>query len=48
VIDAWLSKSQSNMGNLKSIKLPDGRELSGASSIADPNGGETDPKGKAD
>jgi hypothetical protein len=48
VIDAWLSKSQSSLANVKSIKLPDGRELSGASSIADPNAKETDPKGKAD
>ena len=48
VIDAWLSKSQGNLANLKSVKLPDGRELSGASSIADPNAVQTDPKGKAD
>ncbi|HZI50308.1 MAG TPA: DUF6152 family protein [Terriglobia bacterium] len=48
VIDAWLSKSQPNLGNVKSVKLPDGRELSGASSIADPNAREAgEPKGKA-
>ena len=46
-VDAWLSKSQPNMGNVKSVKLPDGRELSGASSIADPNAKDTEQKGKA-
>ena len=47
VVDAWLSKSQSNLGNVKSIKLPDGRELSGGSSIGDPDSKEINPKGKA-
>jgi len=48
VVDAWLSKSQSNVGNVKSIKLPNGRELSGASSIVDPNANPTDAKPKTD
>ena len=47
-IDAWLSKSQSNLANVKSIKLPSGRELSGASSIVDPNANPTDVKSKTD
>jgi hypothetical protein len=36
-VDAWLSKNQSNVGNVKSIRLANGRELSGASTIVDPN-----------
>lgn len=47
-VDAWLSKSQSNMANVKSIKLQSGRELSGASSIVDPNANPTEPKVKTD
>jgi|SRR5205809_7930213 len=34
-VDAWLSKSKNDRANVKSIKLADGRELSGASSIVD-------------
>jgi hypothetical protein len=44
IVDAWLSKSQSNVANVKSIKLPSGRELSGASSIVDPNANPSDAK----
>src|SRR4030095_255730 len=47
-VDAWLSKSQRNAANVKSIKLPNGRELSGASSIVDPNANPTDAKSKTD
>jgi hypothetical protein len=47
-VDAWLSKSQPNLANVKSIKLPNGRELSGASSIVDPNANPTDVKAKTD
>jgi Family of unknown function (DUF6152) len=47
-VDAWLSKSQRNAANVKSIKLPNGRELSGASSIVDPNANPTDAKPKTD
>ena len=47
-VDAWLSKSQSNLANVKSIKLQSGRELSGASSIVDPNANPTEPKVKTD
>lgn len=35
-VDAWLSRSQSNAANVKSVKLSSGRELLGGSSIADP------------
>jgi hypothetical protein len=41
-IEAWLSKSQRNVANVKSIKLPNGRELSGGSSIVDPNANPTE------
>ena len=47
-VDAWLSKSQSNMANVKSIKLQSGRELSGGSPIADPNANPTEPKVKTE
>ena len=47
-IDAWLSKSQRNVANVKSIKLPNGRELSGGSSIVDPNANPTDIRQKTD
>jgi hypothetical protein len=47
-IDAWLSKSQRNVANVKSIKLPNGRELSGGSSIVDPNANPTDVKPKTE
>ena len=47
-VDAWLSKSQNNLANVKSIKLQSGRELSGASSIVDPNANPTEPKVKTD
>jgi hypothetical protein len=43
-VDAWLSKTKGNMGNVKSVRLYDGRELSGASSIADPNADEAKPR----
>jgi hypothetical protein len=36
-VDAWLAKSKKDWANVKSVKLPDGRELSGGSSIADVN-----------
>jgi Family of unknown function (DUF6152) len=39
-VDAWLSRSQSNMANVKSVKLSSGRELLGGSSIADPKATE--------
>ena len=39
-VEAWLAKSQANMGNVKSVTLSNGRELSGGSSIADPNANE--------
>jgi Family of unknown function (DUF6152) len=47
-VDAWLSRSQKNVANVKSITLPNGRELSGASSIVDPNANPTDAKAKTD
>jgi hypothetical protein len=34
-VDAWLSRNKDDMANVKSVKLSDGRELSGASSISD-------------
>ena len=34
-VDAWLAKAKSNEANMKSATLPNGRELSGASSVAD-------------
>ena len=34
-VDAWQSKTKSDRANVKSIKLSDGRELSGASSITE-------------
>ena len=40
-VDAWMSKHKSNMANMKSIKLADGKEMSAASSIADANTAET-------
>jgi len=33
-VDAWLAKDKDDKANVKSVKLPDGRELSGASSIS--------------
>jgi hypothetical protein len=32
-VDAWLSKTSDTMANMKSVKLIDGRELFGGSSI---------------
>jgi Family of unknown function (DUF6152) len=32
-VDGWLSKTKNDRANVKSVKLADGRELSGASSI---------------
>jgi hypothetical protein len=32
-VDAWLSKSRSGVANVKSVKLSDGRELAGGSSL---------------
>jgi hypothetical protein len=34
-VEAWLSKTKNDRANVKSVKLADGRELSGASSITD-------------
>jgi hypothetical protein len=34
-VDAWLSRNKDGRANVKSVKLPDGRELSGASSISE-------------
>jgi lipopolysaccharide export system protein LptA len=34
-VDAWMAKAKTNMANVKSIRLANGRELSGASSILD-------------
>jgi hypothetical protein len=34
-VDAWLSKTKNDRANVKSVRLSDGRELSGASSITD-------------
>jgi hypothetical protein len=39
-IDAWMSKHKNHMANMKSIKLPDGKELSAASSITEPETGK--------
>ena len=39
-VDAWLSRSQSNAANVKSVKLASGRELLGGSSISDPKATE--------
>jgi hypothetical protein len=43
-VDAWLAKSKSNEANMKSAKLANGRELSGASSIADLSASVRDSK----
>ena len=43
-VDAWLSRNSNTMGNAKSVTLPTGRELSGASSIGEPGGSEAKPK----
>jgi hypothetical protein len=40
-VDAWMAKTKNSAANMKTLKLPDGRELSAASSIADPNANET-------
>jgi len=32
-VDAWMSKTKNDHANVKSVKMADGRELSGASSI---------------
>ena len=34
-VDAWMARSKDNAANVKSIRFSDGRELSGASSIAE-------------
>ena len=34
-VEAWMSKSKNDRANLKSVKLADGRELAGGSSILD-------------
>ncbi len=34
-VEAWMSKSKNDRANVKSVKLADGRELSGGSSILD-------------
>ena len=34
-VDAWMSKTKDDRANVKSVKLADGRELSGGSSIGD-------------
>src|SRR5262245_16570872 len=34
-VDAWLAKTAKDKASVKSVKLPDGRELSGGSSIMD-------------
>ena len=36
-VDAWFAKAKANAGSVKSVKLPEGRELPGASSIVDAN-----------
>jgi hypothetical protein len=36
-VDGWQSKSRANGANAKSVRLPNGNELSAASSIVDPN-----------
>jgi hypothetical protein len=35
-VDGWRALAKDNAANMKSLKLPDGRELSAASSIGDP------------
>ena len=35
MVEGWMSKTQPNRVSVKSVKLPDGRELSGGSSIMD-------------
>src|SRR5262249_15599297 len=42
-VEAWLSKTKDDRANVKSVKLPDGRELSGASSITDVRTAKTKP-----
>jgi len=42
-VDAWMSKSANDRGNVKSVKLADGRELSGGSSILDIKQAKTAP-----
>jgi Family of unknown function (DUF6152) len=34
-VDGWMSKTKKDHANVKSVKMADGRELSGASSIGD-------------
>jgi hypothetical protein len=34
-VEGWMSKTQNDRANVKSVKLPDGRELAGGSSILD-------------
>jgi hypothetical protein len=34
-VDAWMSKTKDDHASVKSVKLSDGRELSGGSSIMD-------------
>ena len=34
-VEGWMSKTQNDRANVKSVKLPDGRELAGGSSIVD-------------
>jgi len=43
-VDAWLSRSNDSAGNVKSVKLASGRELSGASSIVEPDTSEKKTK----
>ena len=34
-VEGWMAKTQNDRANVKSVKLPDGRELAGGSSILD-------------
>ena len=40
-VDGWQSKNRANEANAKSVRLPDGHEMSAASSIVDPNANDT-------
>lgn len=43
-VDAWLAKDGTKRANVKSVRFPDGKELSGGSSIVDPDQPKTDVK----
>jgi uncharacterized protein DUF6152 len=42
-VEGWMSKTKDDRANVKSVKLADGKELSGASSITDTKTDKTKP-----